>query len=474
MSYCRIDVVAVVEGQPAGWAVELRHRDTAIAGHAMRALGKYPAPAQGGLATAEAITQTLEALRNDTAAVDDVHALGEHLYASLLAPAWPELEPVLARFTLVEIALALAHDDTAVLAALPWELMRANGGFLAAGLVIGGRLVDIAITRRVPRRAAIYPGLVQPLRYLFALGTELGDEVRAGAESLGLLRQIAPAVRDRIVQRQSLDALSREVTAFDPHVVHLICHGRDVGFGGVELEMWNDDTGSAEYVNAMELTDRLVRPHELGIERAPTLVILSTCSSGQRLQAATSTDIATALVMRGVPMVVGMSAEIRDLACRLFTRRLGTAIVDRTPLLAAAVAGRRAALRSAQLSVDSFDWGMIQLVIGTDVDAMLGVQTCQPDSDEDKVLRWLRSSGLPIDLDPRTRRHPPLCGATEVIEGFAELMSSQTLAALVLHARPPKPEGSRWREGNGLEAGSGESLFTKRREAPSETLRRHH
>jgi hypothetical protein len=285
--------------------------------------------------------------------------------------------------------------------------------------------------------------LVQPLRYLFALGTELGDTVRAGAECLGLLRQVGPAVRERIVQRQSPDRLAVEIAAFDPHVVHVICHGRDSGRGGVELEMWNDDESAAEYVGAGDLVDRLIRTR--GAERrAPTVVILSACSSGQRLDAGASTDMATELVRRGVPVVVGMAAEIRDLACRLFTRRLGGAVVDRTPLLAAAVAGRSAALRSTQLPADAFDWGLIQVVLGDDVDSSLGVGACLPDSDEDKVLRWLTSAALPIDLDPTRRAVPPLCGATEVLDGFTRLVSPgephrpNSYAALLLHAQPPR------------------------------------
>lgn len=436
MSVTRIDI-RVGDAGETGWDVHVSQGEAALAAHRMRALETgYPAPAAGGLSP-EQIAEALDALRTDTATEAMIHPLGEHLFDALVAPAWAAIEAALGGHDVVELALQIEHQP--MLAGLPWELMRREREFLAAGCHLGDRFVDVAITRRVRRAMEVeYPSLAQPLRYLFALGTELGDAVRAGAETLGLLRQIGPVIRDRIVQRQSPERLASEVRAFDPHIVHVICHGRDSGTGGVELEMWNDDRKAAEYVGAAELVERLIRARA-DRRRAPTIAILSACSTGQRLDAVASTDLATALVRRGVPVVIGMSAEIRDVACRLFTRRLGTALVDRTPLLAAAIAGRRAALRSNRVPRDSFDWGLIQVVLGDDVPGSLAVAPGAPDSDEDKILRWLRAMSLPIDLDPARRVVPPLCGATDVLDGFAQLMANDSLSALVIHAQPPAP-----------------------------------
>ncbi len=447
MTSIRIDVVVEAAASAGAWPVAIQQGARVLARHAMAAVEldgvPSPAPAAGGV-SAPALADTIDALRAGGAAVADVHALGDHLFAALLGPAWPAVEPALAGADLVELALHL--DAAPALAGLPWELLRRADRFLAAGLDVAGVVVDVAITRRVRRPAVDHPPLVHPLRYLFAVGTELGDAVRSGAECLGLLRQIGPAVRDRIVQRQSLDHLAAEIAALDPHILHVICHGRD-GARGVELEMWNDDRNAAEYVAAGELVDRVVRIQGQ-VRRAPTVVILSACSSGQRLATAGATDLATALVARGVPVVVGMAAEIRDLACRLFTRRLGAAVVERTPLLAAAVAGRRAALRSPQLPDDAFDWGLIQMVIGDDIDATIAVRACLPDSDEEKVMGWLAAASLPIDLDPARQVHPPLCGATDVLDGLHRLMLAPSpgrinpLAGLFLLAHPPR-EGAR-------------------------------
>jgi hypothetical protein len=441
----RIDLRVSAPAPDGTWQVAVAWPGAAApAVHAMAAAGPYPAPQSGALAEA-AIAATLGGLRSGdgTATAADVRALGDHLFAALVAPAWGAIEPALAAAGASLVDLALAVEDAPSLAGLPWEMMRQGGAFIAAGVKVNGRRVEAVVTRRVKRAPVAFPALVQPLRYLFAVGTELGDAVRAGAETLGLLRQVGPAVRERIVQRQSLEHLANEASGFDPHVLHVICHGRDGGKSGVELEMWNDDLNEAAFVGAGELVDRVVR--QRGTEqRVPTLVILSACSSGQRLDAAASTDLATALVQRGVPIVVGMAAEIRDLACRLFTRRLGHAVVDRVPLLAAAAAGRSAALRSPQLPEDAFDWGLIQLVMGDDIDTALAVSACAPDSDEAKVVAWLAHASLPIDLDPTKRSVPPLCGANEALDAFYRLMAPDEpgkpnpLGALLLHAMPPK------------------------------------
>ena len=441
MSVTRIDIrVTGATGASGagegGWDVQVAQGPTALGAHRMRALETgYPA-ADGGL-SAQALADALESLRTDTATAAMIHPLGEHLFRALVGPAWPAIEAAMAQHAVVELALQLEHQPT--LAGLPWELMRRDGEYLAAGVHLGKRLVDVAITRRVRRAETVdYPSLEQPLRYLFAVGTELGDAVRAGAEALGLLRQIGPVVRDRIVQRQSPERLAAEVRAFDPQIVHMICHGRDAGEGGVELEMWNDDLKAAEYVSAAALVERLIRARG-DRHRAPTIAILSACSTGQRLDAVASTDIATTLVRRGVPVVIGMSAEIRDVACRLFTRCFGIALNERTPLLAAAIAGRREALRSNKVPKDTFDWGLIQVVLGDDVPGSLAVAPKAPGSDEDKILGWLQVMRLPINLDPKRRMVPPLCGATEILDGFAQLMANDSLSALLIYAQPPTP-----------------------------------
>jgi hypothetical protein len=431
----------------ARWEVAIAAGGVELARHSIGALREgpldypVPLPAVPGLG-AKAIEAAIEALRGGSIEPAAALALGRHLFAALCGPAWPAIEAHFLGGAGVPLALELALDLDAApgLRGLPWELMASPTGWLAGAVAIGGALVDVAITRRTARRPAASPPLAHPLRYLFVIGTGIDDAVRSGAECLGLLRQIAPEVQERIVQRQSLDQLTKVITEFDPHVVHVVCHGRETEQGGVELELWDGDRNEPAYVPGAALADVVVRVAD-GARRAPAIVVLSACSSGERLATPGDADLARTLVGAGVPIVIGMAAEIRDQACRLFARGLGTAITDRSPVLFAAVQGRRAALRSPELPADALDWGLVQLVLGHDVDAGLAVVPASPGSEEQLVMDWLAGAALPIDLSSGERTWPPLCGGAEMVDTFYRLMSGAH-AALVLVARPPR-EGVR-------------------------------
>lgn len=435
----RVDVAIAPDG--GGWQVAITCGGASLARFALAPLDDA------------AIEDTVAALRERTAKSAAVHALGERLYAAVLAPAWGAIAAAVAALPagdaaaprVIELALWLA--DAPALAGLPWELLRGPEGFLARGVTLAGAPADVVITRRHARARVDHPRLAAPLRYLFAIGTELGDPVRAGAECLGLLRQIGAEVCERIVERQSIETLRREVQAFDPHVVHVIAHGRDTVRGGVEsveLVLWDEHSESAAVpVGPAALCDLLVRRTDG--PRAPAVAILSACSSGKQLAGArfagpARAELASALVAAGVPVVIGMAGEISDLACRLFTRRFGEATVERRPLLIAAAHGRAAALSAAQMPADSFEWGLIQLALGDDVDAAIAVAPAAADSDEARVLAWLRKSDLPLDLGGGPRAYPALCAATDVLGAFYQLVRSPDHAALALVTYPPAAE----------------------------------
>lgn len=429
-------------GAAAGrWQVAIAGVAGPLASHVMVAEdaggSPYPVTAAGGLAAGDVAT-TLDELRDGRATAAAGLALGRHLFDVLLAPAWTAIAAGLVAAPPDLLELAVDLDGAPALRALPWELMAAPGGWLAQGVTVGGALVDVAITRRTTRGVATAPPLVNPLRYLFVIGTGLDDEIRAGGECFGLLRQLGPEVQERIIERVSLGEVGRVVAEFDPHVVHVICHGRETESSGVELELWDAARNLATRVTGTDLAAALVRTGADQVRRAPAMVVLSACSSGDRMLPSDDGGLARALIAAGVPVVIGTAAAIRDQACRLFTRGLGEAIAVRTPLLAAASRGRRAALRSRDLPTGSFDWGLVQVVLGHDVDGGLVAAPAAPESDEARVARWLAGSGLEIDLPASGKRsYPPLCGGTEAIEAFYRLLAGPH-AALVLIARPPR------------------------------------
>lgn len=400
----------------------------------------YPA-VEGGL-TAPAVTAALTALRRGSITAAIASELGQHLFAGLCAPVWSALLSRLRAAPPDLLELALDLDGAPALRALPWELMRGPDGWLAQAVALGDRVLDVAITRRTARGVAAPPPLVQPLRYLFVIGTALDDGIRAGAECFGLLRQLGPELQERIVERVSLEALGRVVAEFAPHVVHVICHGRELEDGGVQLELWDEARRAPTFVAELDLVAALVGADAGGSKRAPAMVVLSACSSGDRVLASEDGGLARALVAAGVPLVVGTGAAVRDRACRLFTRGLGDAIAARTPLLAAAARGRRSALRAPEAGVDTYDWALVQTLLGHDVEPGLCARPAPADSEQALVLGWLKGSGLELDLPGAARRtYPPLCGGTDAIEAFYRLLAGPH-AVLALVARPPR-EGAR-------------------------------
>lgn len=396
---------------------------------------RYPAAA-GSPLTAAAIGATVTSLVDGQPAPDPdaVAKLGAHLFAALLAPVWPAIEARLAAAPphLLEIALDL--DDAPALRALPWELMAGPAGWLARAVPIGpDRQVLVAITRRTRQGIAQAPPLVHPLRYLFVIGTSIGDDIRAGAECLGLLRQVGGEIHDRVVERLSLAELSSVVAEFEPHVVHVICHGRAHPRDGVLLSM--HDARGENKVSGAQLAKALVRTDATG-RHAPAIVVLSTCSSGDTMLPDAGTSLAGALVGEGVPMVIGMGAAIHDQACRLFSIELGQALVKRTPLLAAAGYGRSAALLGSKAPARRFDWGLIQVVLGRDQPGDVAVQSATGTSHEDKIIRWLEASNLEINLPRSEPTYPPLCGVDDAVRRFYKLLAGQK-AGLVILAEPP-------------------------------------
>jgi hypothetical protein len=434
----RSSAAAGADRDPGPWQITC-----AIPGRAPRAYplavlahGKLAHPAAAGSAvTADAITRTVAALVEGSAVVADVEALGAHLFAALLAPAWPDVVAAFAAAPpdLLEIALDL--EAAPALAALPWELMVGPDGWLARAVKLGERLVVCALTRRAQLGTAAPPPPVQPLRYLFVIGTAIGDEIRAGAECLGLLRQLGPEVQDRVLERASLAELGTTIAEFDPHVVHVICHGRIRAGKNVALLELCDAKGPV-MVAGGELAKKVVWTDSAGRRRTPAMVILSTCSSGDRMLPDSGTGIARALVAEGVPLVIGMGAAIHDQACRLFTLELGQALVRRTPLLAAASHGRSAALCSRTVPPERFDWGLIQIVIGGDGDAGLVFGPATGATTHEKVITWLERSGLEINLPGPEPTCPPLCAAEGALRSFYRLLAGQK-AGLVIRAQPP-------------------------------------
>ncbi len=456
----RIDVVvtAVVDSEKktTSWKVEVKGVpgatpftiDAGLDGGRVYPVGTTetevpPLVVQGRLPAA-AIAKTVVELRELRATEAAVEALSQHLFATLLGPWWPlltaELEGLLPAALPPAVEIALGLDNAPDLVGLPWELMRGDTGYIASGHPVKKGVADLVITRRTARSPIVAEPMVHPLRYLFVIGNELDDTLRAGAECMGMLRQMGPQVQDRVLMLASAGRpLADIVDEFRPHVVHVICHGTEGPGGTVLLELFDHAASKVQPMPAADLIESLVLERN-GRTWCPQAVVLSACSSGTRLTSAGQGDLAAELVRAGIPVVVGMAAEISDLACRLFTRRLGVAVSGGMPLVIAAARGRRAALRDPDMPKDSFDWGLINLVMGDDVPSEIQVPPADTSVEVRRIVDRLDGYSLPIDRDLQTRRLPPFVGRSDVIAAFYELLSGRGAPVLCLLAYPPDPQ----------------------------------
>lgn len=357
---------------------------------------------------------------------DDVEAFGRYLFDTLIGPTlWGEMRAKAVDAGLLELALAWDATETN-LHRLNWEMMHGPEAFLAAMQPMPP--YEVAVTRIVAGAAA-KPGIFHATpRKLFLVGTHLNDEeIRAGAEYLGLLRRLRKAgrtVHSRVLLNSSPEKLEDTVRSFQPDVVHFICHGNI------------DDDGNGYLELALDATERDASVRRRTVEqlhsflgagaRRPDIVVLSACYSGVMLGAHKTAPLAAQLVARGIPVVVGMAGRVSDSACRHFTRRFGEALVQDLPLVKATTDGRRAAFAHGADPYASVDWAFPAVFLSEAVPA--DYTPAREATDAAPVESWVRA----YDVD----REPVFCGRYEFFDDFYALFEATGPSVLAAYSDP--------------------------------------
>nr|WP_306414701.1 CHAT domain-containing protein [Corallococcus carmarthensis] len=368
----------------------------------------------------------------------------------------------------LELVLEWTPDDWE-LNRLHWELMRFENAFLAEQ-----RSPEVSLVRRVhvPSRIVPSPLSIEP-RVLFVVGTDLEDSrIRAGAEYLGLLRQLnmqRRALHHRILIGANGEELQEALKRYKPTILHFTCHG---DWSGIQLKP-NRETATAQEErdgfkrwNAQELYYLL----EGAQVPLPAVVVVNACDSAlgrppsaeERSEGkAPPAPFAAELTRLGIPMVVAMAGRIADHAGRLFTRRLYEALLDSpadTPVdLGLAInTGRRAGLQLSGGNHSTSDWAFSQLLVRGDAEPRLSLKDARNATVRAKVAkgfqvnvpfcdrleafrdfeRWLDSDsyGRPpfVIQGPDLEPQPVKYGATRLLEEFAvHALHSDYLPVLV-------------------------------------------
>jgi CHAT domain len=363
----------------------------------------------------------------------EVAAYGGYLFDCLLGSAiWSEMRTVAATQPANHIELALHWDrQDAGMTRLHWEMMFDGGRFLIFGLTDGATKTDVAITRIVPGTLAEARCLGPTPRVLFVIGQPLTDTtIRPGAEIMSLLQHssLAHSINPAILESASPAMIESKVKSFSPEIVHFICHGMiDPATSEGKLILQPDPGNPTKHFGAQQIAQWLG-------PTPPAIVVISACNSavaaGATLGPQVVSPLAAQLVAHGIPVVIGMSGQVSDLACRLFTRCFGEALISGETLVAATAKGRRAAFARGRAPADSPDWAFPTVYMSEKV---------APD-----YAPACKRSGLSVD--ERLRPYalpvaPVFCGRQDFMEVYRDLLQDGGINVLVAIAPDKKTKG---------------------------------
>lgn len=226
----------------------------------------------------------------------------------------------------------------ALLHSLPWELLYEPGARDFLGL---SRLTPIVRFLDVPRPAPPLP-LPSPLRILVAPAAPDGHApLHLDMERQEILDawEVSPGVdvviRDLIGSGALRNVLLKETF----HVLHFMGHGEVDPVTGTGVLLFAGPNGARVAVDGETLATVL---KDFGNLR---LVFLNACESGRTpegVEIDPFAGVATALVLGGLPAVIGMQLPILDDAAILFSRTVYDRLAAGDPVDAAVTEGRQA------------------------------------------------------------------------------------------------------------------------------------
>jgi tetratricopeptide (TPR) repeat protein len=221
------------------------------------------------------------------------------------------LEGVVAEAERLNSSVQLALDTTDPLADLPWETLRLPH---TGPLALHSR---VEVFRRIdsggPAPAIVIPG---PLRILVAIGSPEAQNARGELLDMEAeLQRILDAVDKprragkafvNILEQGTVAAINSALAERRYHVLHISCHA------GPNTLILETADGKEDRVTAQRLWEEAIPAG-----RAPALVVLSGCATGQDTISSESDDgrlpgLARTLVRRGIPAVIAMQAPVSD------------------------------------------------------------------------------------------------------------------------------------------------------------------
>lgn len=269
-------------------------------------------------------------LRNLVGRPEDAQQLGRKLHEFLFPSAvWNLFGTSLARAQTkgkrgIRIRLRIG-SDLPEMSQVPWEYCHDDRSFVALNKATP--LVRYLPTDNPPEPISI-PGTLR-LLLVMASPTDQTTQIDVIAEEQRVRQALSPFIASnrielKVLPHASRRELYRQVTAFDPHVLHFLGHGvlQSNGEGALVLENANQ---SSELVTAQDL-------YVLLQSSSIKLVILSACETAAHDQSEVFMGVAPRLVLAGVPAVIAMQFQVPYQTAVAFTHDLYDFLVQGKPL----------------------------------------------------------------------------------------------------------------------------------------------
>ena len=205
----------------------------------------------------------------------DMERFGGYLFATLLGDVWWKLVRNKAGRNALELALLCTADDRGFLR-LPWEMMHIGDGFLAQE-----KAPPVSITPHGDRRCRRGGSPDVAAALLFVVGGDLGDDLLPGAEFVGVVRSLDDQeipVLTHLLLQASVTKLRIAMAAFQPTVVHFICHGGVTRAGAGYLDLYDEETSKPKPLLGPGLRELLCPDPN----KRPEVVVLNACYTAER------------------------------------------------------------------------------------------------------------------------------------------------------------------------------------------------
>ena len=234
------------------------------------------------------------------------------------------------------LRLTLSLTGAPELLQVPWEYLYDHPSFLSISTwtpIV--RYLDLPKPRR-PLQIEL------PLRILALVSAPTDAEViDAPQERLKLEAALAPLIAAGAIsidwlEQASLRALQRQLRKADYHVFHYIGHGgydQDADDG---VLLFEDESGRGRRVSGIQLGTILADEVSL------RLAVLNSCEGGRSSLQDPFSGVATSLIEREIPAVIGMQFEITDRAAIVFAGEFYSALADGLPVDSSVAEARKA------------------------------------------------------------------------------------------------------------------------------------